>query len=372
MSQRPERQFLTTLAQCYAIHETKPGFNENIGRLMRWGYTETVLGDLYWLAELSQGDDFLLDGVYGLVQSLKLVEQPKLLKRPLSEEDKEWREFSEQCNSTFKHPIDRICAQEKLLQDDSPDANVNGNYQGLDYLAVRTDLPDLRDDDLVKIKEVLQYISENVEWGKSASTTLEDSCVKNLTPWFAKNNPQNYSEFACNFMINFLSPEYQTYMLRFVQGVICHQNDRERITEAILEMREYLIQDIESSLEHVRMFTEILLFNASQESLKDWFEFLAAHAPLRISICFIPISQLLGKLLPESIFELAKEKFIKLRTSLSADQLFSHNGEKELSEFEYWSALYAYGTHANEKVVTWAFDEFKIKKPKFKCYISNT
>ena len=363
LSQRPERHFLPTLAHCYVIHEEKPPFNENIGRLMRWGYTETVLGDLYWLAELSQRDDFLLDRVYGLVESLKLVELPKPLKRPLSEEDKEIRAVVEQWNSSFKPYISRIRDQEQLLKGDSPSANVEGNYHGLDYLAVRTDLPDLRDDDLVKIREVLHYISDNVEWGKSAAATLEDFCVKNLTPWLAKNNPQNYSEFACNFMINFLSPDYQAYLLRYVQSIIFHQNDSKRISEAILEMKECLTQNIESSLERARMFTEILLFNASQESLIDWFEFLAVHAPLRISICFIPISNLLGKLLPESILELAKEKFIKLRSSLSAAQLFSDNGQKELSEFEYWSALYAYGTQVNEKVATWAFDELRLRNP---------
>ena len=363
LSQRPERQFLPTLAQCYAIHEQKPQFNENIGRLMRWGYTETVLGNLYWLTELSQRDDFLLDGVYGLVGSLKLVELPKPLKRPLSEEDKEIRAVVEQWNSSFKPYMSRIRDQEQLLKGDSPSANVEGNYHGLDYLAVRKDLPNLRDDDLVKIREVLHYISDNVEWGKSAAATLEDFCVKNLTPWLAKNNPQNYSEFACNFMINFLSPDYQAYLLRYVQSIIFHQNDSKRISEAILEMKECLTQNIESSLERARMFTEILLFNASQESLIDWFEFLAVHAPLRISICFIPISNLLGKLLPESILELAEEKFIKLRSSLSAAQLFSDNGQKELSEFEYWSALYAYGTQVNEKVTTWAFDELRLRNP---------
>ena len=363
LSQRPERHFLPTLARCYVIHEEKPPFNENIGRLMRWGYTETVLGDLYWLAELSQRDDFLLDRVYGLVGSLKLVELPKPLKRPLSEEDKEIRAVVEQWNSSFKPYISRIRDQEQLLKGDSPSANVEGNYHGLDYLAVRKDLPNLRDDDLVKIREVLHYISDNVEWGKSAAATLEDFCVKNLTPWLAKNNPQNYSEFACNFMINFLSPDYQAYLLRYVQSIIFHQNDSKRISEAILEMKECLTQNIESSLERARMFTEILLFNASQESLIDWFEFLAVHAPLRISICFIPISNLLGKLLPESILELAEEKFIKLRSSLSAAQLFSDNGQKELSEFEYWSALYAYGTQVNEKVATWAFDELRLRNP---------
>ena len=363
LSQRPERHFLPTLARCYVIHEEKPPFNENIGRLMRWGYTETVLGDLYWLAELSQRDDFLLDGVYGLVGSLKLVELPKPLKRPLSEEDKEIRAVVEQWNSSFKPYISRIRDQEQLLKGNSPSANVEGNYHGLDYLAVRKDLPNLRDDDLVKIREVLHYISDNVEWGKSAAATLEDFCVKNLTPWLAKNNPQNYSEFACNFMINFLSPDYQAYLLRYVQSIIFHQNDSKRISEAILEMKECLTQNIESSLERARMFTEILLFNASQESLIDWFEFLAVHAPLRISICFIPISNLLGKLLPESILELAEEKFIKLRSSLSAAQLFSDNGQKELSEFEYWSALYAYGTQVNEKVATWAFDELRLRNP---------
>ena len=111
------------------FNETKPGFNENIGRLMRWGYTETVLGDLHWLAELNQKNHLLLTGIYGLARELKLANLPQLLQRPLSDEDKERREFVEQWNSTFKPFIDRIRAQEKLLKGRLPAENVNGNYQ---------------------------------------------------------------------------------------------------------------------------------------------------------------------------------------------------------------------------------------------------
>ena len=78
LSQRPERQFLKTLARCYAILHSNTNiddssnkrrrqfsrFYENIGKLMRWGYTEEVLGDLHWLAELAQADEPLLRGVY--------------------------------------------------------------------------------------------------------------------------------------------------------------------------------------------------------------------------------------------------------------------------------------------------------------------
>ena len=91
LSQRPERQFLEKLAYCYANSTAKAQFREDIGRLMRWGYTEGVLGNLHWLAELAQSDELLLGGVYGLAEHLNLNKEhlPLLLQRPLPEKELE-------------------------------------------------------------------------------------------------------------------------------------------------------------------------------------------------------------------------------------------------------------------------------------------
>ena len=155
LSQRPERQFLKTLACCYAILHSNTNVDDNgskltrffekIGKLMRWGYTEEVLGDLHWLAELAQSDRLLLRGVYGLAEQLDRVHLPSLLQRTLSKRELEAHAFVKQYNLRFKPYIDRIRNQERLLIGDSPAAN--GNYHGLDYLAVRTDLPDLHHED---------------------------------------------------------------------------------------------------------------------------------------------------------------------------------------------------------------------------------
>ncbi len=366
LSQRPEFQSLPTLAQCYAIHVNIFQYNwicQYIGKLMRWGFTQDALDDLCSLVKTPQTDEALITGLYGLADELKLTNLPKPLERPLSLEDKDRKESVEKWKKSFRPIIHRIKDQEQLLKHDSPDTNVNGNYHGLDYLAVRTDLPELRDNDSVKINELLQYISANTEWGKSAVATLEDNCVKNLIPWFAKNDPQNYLEFACNFTINFMSFDYPTFMSRYLEGIIFCKNESKRISAAILEMKECLTQNIDHSLERARMFTEILLFNASNENLIDWFEFLATHAPLRLTICYQKISSLLWELLPDSILELAKDKLNKLRSSMLDNHLFSDNGQRELSEFEYWSTLYAYGAQENEQVVTWAFAELRLRKP---------
>ena len=363
LSQRPERQFLSTLTNCHAIHETKPQFNENIGRLMRWGYTETVLGDLYWLAELAKLDDFLSKGVYGIAVELKLVNLPCILQRPFSEKDKEIRALAEQWDITYKSPFNRLRDHEQILKGDSAVANVEGSYHGLDYLAVRTDLPDLQTDDYVKIKEVLQLITENVEWGKSRVTTLEDSCVKNLTPWFAKNSPKIYSEFTCNFMINFLSPDYPDYMLRYLQGIIFHQNDCKRISKAILEIKECLTKNIESSLGRVSMFTEILLFCGSEVILTNWFIFLASQEPLRSSICNRSLVNLFEYLLPSSIVELAQKKLEEHRDSSHEDQNPSDHTSEDFSEEKYWCALFAYASKIENKTVKYALEDLKMRKP---------
>ena len=186
LSQRPDCQFLETLARCYETLERYENPDKNIGILMRWGYTETVLDDLRSLAEQAQidGDELLLKGVHGLAANLGMMDLPPLLQRPLSKEEKEIRASIEQWNCNT--PINRIRSQEQLLIGDSPTDNVEGNYHGLDYLAVRTDLPDLCDEDRVEIKKVLHYISAHTEFSRGFIVTFEESCVQNLIPWVAK------------------------------------------------------------------------------------------------------------------------------------------------------------------------------------------
>ena len=102
----------------------------------------------------------------------------------------------EQHNRRFKPYIDRIRNQERLLIGDSPAAN--GNYHGLDYLAVRTDLHNLHHEDIVEIKKVLHHISVHVELGQHAGTTLEHFCIENLLPWVAKYDCKGYAKLACD------------------------------------------------------------------------------------------------------------------------------------------------------------------------------
>ncbi|MDE0316721.1 MAG: hypothetical protein OXM61_17685 [Candidatus Poribacteria bacterium] len=366
LSQRPEQQFLKTLAKCYETLQRYESPVENIGRLMRWGYTETVLDNLHWLPELTEQNTDLLTGVYGLAAELKLANLPILLQRPLSEKDKERMVLAEQWNSTFKPPIDRIRAQEKLLQDDSPDANANGNYHGLDYLAVRTDLPDLHDDDLVKIKEVLQYIADNTELGTGVGATREDYCIENLLPWIAKYDPAGYAELACNLKFNTLNQRWAQFKLLSIQGLIFKPEDCEKITEAILGMKEQLAQgeDFYSDVAWLtHLLTETLLFCATKDVLADWFKFLASHEPLRSSICYEALPYLFESLLPASIVELAQKKLEELRDASHEESHPSDQTLEEFSEVEYWCSLFAYGTKTEDRTVKYALEDLKMRKP---------
>ena len=376
LSQRPERQFLKTLACCYAILHSNTNVDDNgskltrffekIGKLMRWGYTEEVLGDLHWLAELAQSDRLLLRGVYGLAEQLDRVHLPSLLQRTLSKRELEAHAFVKQYNLRFKPYIDRIRNQERLLIGDSPAAN--GNYHGLDYLAVRTDLADLHHEDIVEIQKILQDVSLNAKLGWGVGATLEDFCIENLLPWVAKDDPENYAELACSLKLNTLNQKWAQFKLSSIQGIIFYPEDREKITEAILEMKQRLVQDIQtdnSSSDAVyltSLLTETLLFSASEEVLTDWFEFLASHELLRKSICDESLSYLLEQLLPKSIVELARQKLETLDLGTADDQSMSNEGSEKLPEQEYWRVLYAFGTQTDEELVTWALKELKLRK----------
>ena len=374
LSQRPERQFLETLANCYAgLQSGKKSdknvhrlfyVSENLGRLMRWGYTEVVLDDLCSLAEQAQGNGFLLSGIYKLAADLQVADLPRLLQRPLSEEDRELYARAKQSRRNFKSAFDRVSNQEQLLTGESPEANVKGNYYGLDYLAVRTDLPDLRSKDVLEIKKLLNYISKNAELSRSASMTLEDSCIDNLLPWIAKYNPESYAKLACCLKINPLNNEHPQFNLLSIPGLIFQPDDCSKITEAILGMKQRLAQSDDSSADpawFASLLTETLLFCAPEEKLTDWFKFLASHESLRVSICDDTLPCLLRELLPETIVRLAQQKLEKLWSSSSDNQTGNNNESKEFSEEEFWWTLYAYGAPIDENTINYALEALKVR-----------
>ena len=378
LSQRPERQFLKILARCYAILHNNTDFENNtskrkrthlfekIGKLMRWRYTEVVLGDLHWLAELAQSDELLLRGVYGLAEHLKIENLPPLLQRPLSKEEQEMHTRIEEWNRNFRSPVDRIRGKEQVLIGDSPEANVNGNYHGLDYLAVRTDLPDLRNEDLVEIRNLLHHISANTELDQSPAASLEGFCIENLMPWVAKYDSENYAKLACDIKLNALNQKWAQFKFLSIQGLIFISEDCERITEAILGVKERLTQgkDFYGDIEWLTsLLTESLLFSASEEVLTDWFEFLALHEPLRVSICYEPLPRLMEILLPESLVKLAQRKLKAFQSSASDNQNLSDNESGEFSEEEFWYTLYAYGPRGEVNTVECALEKLKLKEP---------
>lgn len=363
LSQRPESQFLETLARCYETLERYESPDKNIGVLMRWGYTENVLENLRSLAERAQADDeSLLKGLHGLAANLGTVDLPPPLHRPLSKKDKEIRASIKQWNRNT--PINRIRNQEQLLTGNSPADNVEGNYHGLDYLAVRTDLPDLCDKDQVEIKKVLHYISANTEFSRGPIVTFEESCVQSLIPWAAKRSPKDYAELACSLTLNNLNYGHPYYRFLPIQGLILKSDECEEITEAILGMKQCLAQWDDSSPNAsiiASLLTEILLFSASEDKLVDWFEFLASLEPLRRAIIFLPIPGLLRQLLPKSIIRLARQKAETSESMSSDNPSPSDDRQEKLSEREYWSTLYAYGIQTDENAATWALEELKLR-----------
>ncbi len=229
-------------------------------------------------------------------------------------------------------------------------------------------MADLHHEDIVEIQKILQDVSLNAKLGWGVGATLEDFCIENLLPWVAKDDPENYAELACSLKLNTLNQKWAQFKLSSIQGIIFYPEDREKITEAILEMKQRLVQDIQtdnSSSDAVyltSLLTETLLFSASEEVLTDWFEFLSSHELLRRSICYEPLPYLLEELLPKSIVELARQKLETLDPGTTNDGSMSNEGSKKLPEREYWSVLYAFGTQTDKALVTWALKELKLRK----------
>ena len=351
LSQNPKPEFLETLARCYEILEGYESPDQNIGILMRWGYTEKALDDLYSLAEQSPSDTQLLKGVCRLVDCLR-VGLPPNLERALSKEDMEKRAFIEQYTPIFNPFVNDIRNQKRLLTGDSPEVNANRGYFGLDCLAVRKDLSPWCAEDQNEIKKISRHVSVSPERGLS----------KDLIPWIAKYDPEGYQELSCNLKINALNPEYPPYALGVTQELIFQPNDCNRITEAILEMKECLVQGVDSALERARVLTEILLFSAPEDKLADWFKFLASHESLRESIFTETLQVLLNKLLSEPVVRFVQQK-LKIPRSPSLDNQFPSNIESEkITEEDFWWWIYLCISDDDENTITWTLENLKRRK----------
>ena len=255
--------------------------------------------------------------------------------------------------------------KKRLLKGESPAANVEGNYHGLGYLAVRTDLPDLQDEDLVEIKKVLYHISKNIELSRSAAMTSEDSCIENLLPWVAKYDPESYAKLACRLKINPLNNEHPHFKLLSIPGMIFQPDDCARITEAIFGMKQRLAQWSDSSPDPARfasLLTETLLFSVSEEKLTDWFNFLAAYEPLRNSVCYELLTDLLEWLLPKSLVKLARQKAEAFLSPTSDNQTVSNDESQKFSEEDFWRWIYLCASDNDEDITTWALENLKRRK----------
>ena len=156
--------------------------------------------------------------------------------------------------------------------------------------------------------------------------------------------------------------------LSSIHGLIFQPEDCEKITEAILGMKQRLVEDVQADNSSsdttylISLLTETLLFSASEDRLIDWFEFLALHEPLRRSICYELLPYLLEELLPKSIVELARQKLETLSPGTANNGSMSNEGSEKFPEQEYWRVLYAFGTQTDKELATWALKELKLRK----------
>ena len=184
-----------------------------------------------------------------------------------------------------------------------------------------------------------------------------------------KYDSKSYAKLACSLKINTLNQQCPQFKLGSIQGLIFEPEDRIKITEAILEMKQRLVQDVQAdssssdTIYLTSLLTETLLFCAPEKKLTDWFNFLASHEPLRVSICYDTLPCLLRILLPKTIVKLAQQKLETLWSSSSDNQTGGNSESKEFSEEEFWCTLYAYGAPVDENTINYALEALKIREP---------
>lgn len=356
VSLRTETGLLRELAICYESRLRSKGIGyqnnifeikevgHNIAVLMRWCYTEKAIPHFKKLID-DNPNRIVINGIKGLTYLLWLNHVPKILK---GEKEKSrfynFRSFRE--NLQHKH---------RILSDDEPEDYLKSRHlSGLAELAAREDMPAIKSKDIQQIRKYFNYVSTHENILSSKYLSPSDNNFQDLLPWAARFN---FSELKTIFA-DLLKKSFLYENPRFLYIIIrdfFNKNNSKCITKTILDNKEKIINFKEDDFatdnpEYIPyLLTQIILFNSNRSQFFEWLEFLSRDHNYRTAIYIVPMSFLLRCFSYPNLRDLAYKR-IKL---IKPNTHFVEEDKPNLTEFEYWSIIYADSANGSKKTISW-------------------
>lgn len=353
LSMRPVNRFLETLALCRStigISKGKGRTSEfpakaiegNIGTLMRWGYTEKIIPELLTIADNNINDELLLKGIRLLTQSLSLVSLPEILQLPPTKKP----------SFEIIPSVEFIRKNKVLFFEDG--SSLKSGVGDLKNLAIRMDLPELLPGHKEEIIGYIEDLVETVELYKSRGRRIEDARFEEFWPWVAKFFPNKLNELTGRLILKALSYEHPYILLLFLGGTqfLYSAGQKDAIIKAIIELKDRLLDSEKPSAIKdfvLSLLTELMLFNASEETLKEWLNSIEGSKKFMDSLHLYPIPELLYFLLPKSLIAYAKNK-----TKMLSKEINKSSEEEMVSRFNFWCHIWACSTKEDPEDFEWA------------------
>ena len=366
LSLRPNYSFFSDLALCHATdsltwqeyktpdgkdhkHQFKSVHN-NIGILMRWGYTEQVMPVLEELAKMSSGDALLLKGLQWLAYILRMVEIPAILRLPADDFLKPFH---------FGSPAVDLIRQKQRLFIPRVEGKPFLNERDFSYLAVREDLPMLADEDAHILTEAVEKMCSAEVVTKGSGQTLKEREFEAWWPWYAKFKPREFASLAGQLQLNALTLEQPYSLFRLLQAILVVLDETD-FTKWI-QLTRVKFQDAPKTfreVDHVAsLISEAALLSMPGDILHEWIVNAASHGSLRTSMFFNPISELIPYVMPKKTTELAAHKCLEL-----VGQTFGPI-EGPPTELDYWCYLTSLMAQPNKQMFEWSQQLLLKSKP---------
>ena len=287
LSLRPDATLLESVAVCAATasvsRELVQGrerpirfLDTNLGYLMRWGYTEEIADALVDLARAHPENELLLEGVRLIARPLSLVDAPDELVSPPRQQPQ---------------PL-TVSGATLLMQGEllflRPSNTPRVDLDGLGPLAVRTDLPDLREPDVGFLKERIRDLLDENDLLSSRGRTAADRQFLSLLPWLARQAPDSLAALVAELKAKALT--YVDPMRVLVEFTGSCAPPGSGLADELLAtvVNPERIFEEEAAECHA-----LVLELADDATLVHWLERSADEPPLRDTIGVLPVPWLL-------------------------------------------------------------------------------
>lgn len=288
ISQRPDNDMLPALAIGAATQMLSKSFENGhehpckfMGRdlraLMWWVYTDTVLPTLEDLLADAGDDEVLREGYRLLADYLGIADPPLALRRPPPPPN---------AIPPFVPTVDAIRLWKSPFKDHS--GNRNCWFNGLELLAIRSDLPELTE----------EAKSEMTGCFAGCCAMTDDEALRNLTrynldrkavwPWMARQDPERFRGHAFKLLLARLGGRlFHDTFYDFRDVILTRtREEKDAFGSALRGLREScetppggVRTESFNRLEHL---FELLILNGGEDDLIEWIGWIARFPPAHL------------------------------------------------------------------------------------------